>query len=256
MRERIRTKLKELKLHRSVNSHTHHIPPPVILPNHACLHRHCRTPAHGSAAQNFDRETQTSSHHLSNKQKPLRLEQTESTIEKKSDNRLAAERSEQTYHQAIIDLRLKDVERKPPKPMPSVTVETHTSERSLWDAAYEHLRAENPKLVACYEIVLSEVLDRSVSDLQPRRASSNTFANLLDYRDWTTTHRQMKELFDLWLQYGIEGSRDEAISFLGIINDTVSMTPPGAILAWVPICYAGTKVREFQVLFYIQCAIY
>ncbi|KAI1460162.1 WD40 repeat-like protein [Annulohypoxylon moriforme] len=116
------------------------------------------------------------------------------------------------------------------------------AQKSLWDEAYESLQTKSSRLVLWYETILSSEMGISIPNLPPQSTSSDTFANLIDKRDWEARRSQMKELFDRWLQGKYDGSHNSGVLLNDIIKNTVLMTPVEAVLAWVAAYYAASKV--------------
>ncbi|KAF5122311.1 hypothetical protein E5D57_012788 [Metarhizium anisopliae] len=122
-----------------------------------------------------------------------------------------------------------------PERMSPSAAGTQTSRETLWDKAYDSLRARNSRLVTWYETILTLELKSTVANLPSRNASSDTFRNLINQRDWETRRGKMKHLLGLWF-------RENGVFLFNIIRATASMTPAEAVLAWVAASYAASKV--------------
>ncbi|KAK9444187.1 WD40 repeat-like-containing domain protein [Metarhizium brunneum] len=122
-----------------------------------------------------------------------------------------------------------------PEPMSPSAAGTQTSRETLWDEAYDSLRARNSRLMTWYETIPTLELKSTVANLPSRNASSDTFRNLIDQRDWETRRGQMKHLLDIWF-------RGNGVFLFNIIRATASMTPAEAVLAWVATSYAASKI--------------
>ncbi|EFY95306.2 WD40 repeat-like-containing domain protein [Metarhizium robertsii ARSEF 23] len=121
-----------------------------------------------------------------------------------------------------------------PEPMSPSAAGTQTSRETLWEEAYDSLQARNSRLVTWYETILTLELKSTVANLPSRNASSDTFRNLIDQRDWETRRGKMKHLLGLWF-------RGNGVFLFDIIRATASMTPEEAVLAWVAASYAASK---------------
>ncbi|QLI74249.1 uncharacterized protein G6M90_00g111490 [Metarhizium brunneum] len=84
-----------------------------------------------------------------------------------------------------------------PEPMSLSAAGTQTLGETLWDEAYDLLRARNSRLVTWYETILTPELESTAANLPSQNASSDTFRNLIDQRDWETRWGKMKHLLGL-----------------------------------------------------------
>ncbi|KAI0883900.1 WD40 repeat-like protein [Annulohypoxylon maeteangense] len=206
-------------------------------------------PAGISTPQTVEIEPQISPSPIVKSREILQPEPTEEALgqqdQQNSTVQLAIESPEQSIKsQPLVasDPDPSNILEKPPEPILPQVVEVQTTGKSPWDEAYESLQEKNSRLVLWYETILSPNLGKSVPDLPPQSTSSDTFANLIDKRDWKSRRGQMKELFDLWLQGEGGSSHNNGISLGDIIKNTVSMTPAEAVPAWVAISYAASEV--------------
>ena len=140
---------------------------------------------------------------------------------------------------------------EPPAPTTSVAL-TATSDtvasnppslpERLWDRAYDELKANESKLVAVYEKILSHELKQDDSS----SVTSELYDNAIEQKILTTRRSQMSQLVQAGLKkteteakvkQGIGNAMQVVLSAKDIISSAIQ-TVPQAALAWTGVCFA------------------